>query len=229
MVGLAQTGTGKTAAFSLPILQNLIENPTELKARAATVVIMSPTRELALQIHASLASFGKRLPLKYAAVIGGAPIRKQMRTLEKGVDVLVATPGRLEDLVAQKALRLDQTTVVVLDEADQMMDIGFMPAIKRILGLTAKDRQTLLFSATMPKAIKELTSAHLNNPVEVTVAPVSSTAERIDQSLMFLTKGNKGKALERISKANLNKRIIVFCSHKTRLRQAGEMACHTRG
>jgi ATP-dependent RNA helicase RhlE len=214
IVGLAQTGTGKTAAFCLPILQNLLDNPIELKKRASTVVIMSPTRELALQIHKALSDFGKRMPFKFAAVIGGAPIRKQIRTLEKGVDVLVATPGRLEDLVSQKALRLDQTNVVVLDEADQMMDIGFMPAIKRILALTSKSRQTLLFSATMPKAIKELTRDHLNDPVEVTVAPVSSTAERIDQSLMFLTKGNKGVALERISKANLGKRIIVFARTK---------------
>ena len=214
IVGLAQTGTGKTAAFCLPILQNLLDNPTELKKRASTVVIMSPTRELALQIHKALSDFGKRMPFKFAAVIGGAPIRQQIRTLEKGVDVLVATPGRLEDLVSQKALRLDQTNVVVLDEADQMMDIGFMPAIKRILGLTSKSRQTMLFSATMPKAIKELTRDHLNDPVEVTVAPVSSTAERIDQSLMFLTKGNKGVALERISKANLGKRIIVFARTK---------------
>lgn len=214
IVGLAQTGTGKTAAFSLPILQNLINNPTDLKARSTRVLVLSPTRELALQIHTSMRDYAKHMPLKITSVIGGAPIRRQIQALSKGVDILVATPGRLEDLVDQKALRLDQTTVVILDEADQMMDIGFMPAIKRILGKVAKERQTLLFSATMPKAIKELTTSYLNNPVEVTVAPVSSTAERIQQSLMYLVKMNKGLALERIVKANPQKRIIVFSRTK---------------
>ncbi|WP_099593436.1 DEAD/DEAH box helicase [Paramylibacter kogurei] len=214
IVGLAQTGTGKTAAFSLPLLQNLLMNPAELKPRSARALILSPTRELALQIHTAIKEYGKRMPLTITSVIGGAPIRKQMQALSKGVDVLVATPGRLEDLVDQKALRLDQTNFIVLDEADQMMDIGFLPSIKRILGKVASERQTLLFSATMPKAIKELTNTYLDDPVEVAVAQVSSTAERIKQSLMYLVKMNKGLALERIVKANPNKRIIVFSRTK---------------
>lgn len=214
IVGLAQTGTGKTAAFCLPLLHHLLLNPVERKKRSTRVLILTPTRELAIQIHNSLRDLGKKLPLDFAAAIGGAPIRKQIQTLAKGVDVLVATPGRLEDLVDQKALRLDQTAHVVLDEADQMMDIGFMPAIKRILGQLNDTRQTLLFSATMPKLIRELATDHLNNPVEVAVSPQSTTAEKVTQQLMHLNKMNKGLALERIVKKNSGKRVIVFSRTK---------------
>ncbi len=214
IVGLAQTGTGKTAAFSLPILHKLLHSPIERKARSTRVLILTPTRELAMQIHRNLRDMGKKLPLDFAVAIGGAPIRKQMQALSRGVDILVATPGRLEDLVDQKGLRLDQTNFVVLDEADQMMDIGFMPAIKRILPKLAKERQTLLFSATMPKLILELASDHLNDPVEVSVAPESTTAEKVKQEVMHLVKMNKGLALERIVKKNLGKRIIVFARTK---------------
>ncbi len=214
IVGLAQTGTGKTAAFGLPLIHKLLTEPQELKKRATRALILTPTRELALQIHDNFVKFGRRLPLSFTHAIGGAPIRKQMQILSKGVDILVATPGRLEDLVQQKGLRLDQTTFVVLDEADQMMDIGFMPAVKRVLKLVSPDRQTLLFSATMPKAIKELTNEHLNDPAEVTVSPVSSTAENVTQSLMHLVKAHKGLAMERIIKANPRARIIVFARTK---------------
>lgn len=214
IVGLAQTGTGKTAAFCLPLLQNLLLNPIERKGRSCRVLILTPTRELAIQIHQSLRDMGKKLPLDFAVAIGGAPIRKQMQALSRGVDFLVATPGRLEDLVDQKALRLDQTNFIVLDEADQMMDIGFMPAIKRILPKLAAERQTLLFSATMPKLIRELAVDHLKNPVNVAVAPENTTAEKVTQKLMHLVKMNKGLALERIVKQNLGKRIIVFSRTK---------------
>lgn len=214
LVGLAQTGTGKTAAFALPILQKLLLNPIELKNRSAQVLILSPTRELALQIHKSFATYGKRLPLKFEAAIGGVPIRKQMRALDKGVDVLVATPGRLEDLVQQKAVRLDLTHTIVLDEADQMMDIGFLPAIRRILDLIGAKRQTLLFSATMPKAIAELSTDYLTDPAQVAVTPESTTVEKIDQKLMHLTKQNKGLALQELATRNPEKRIIVFARTK---------------
>jgi ATP-dependent RNA helicase RhlE len=214
IVGLAQTGTGKTAAFSLPILHRLLADPIERKGRSARVLILTPTRELAMQIHKNLRDFGKKLPLDFAVTIGGAPIRKQMQALSRGVDVLVATPGRLEDLVEQRALRLDQTTYIVLDEADQMMDIGFMPAIKRILPKLAEQRQTLLFSATMPKLIRELAENHLKDPVNVAVAPENTTAEKVTQKLMHLVKMNKGLALERIVKENPGKRILVFSRTK---------------
>lgn len=214
IVGLAQTGTGKTAAFSLPILHQLLHNPVEIKGRSARVLILTPTRELALQIHKNLNEMGKKLSMTFATVIGGAPIRKQMQVLSRGVDILVATPGRLEDLIAQKALRLDQTKFVVLDEADQMMDIGFMPAIKRILPQLANERQTLLFSATMPSQIRELATDHLKDPVNVAVAPKNTTAEKVTQKLMHLVKMNKGLALERIVKKNLGKRVLVFSRTK---------------
>ncbi len=214
IVGLAQTGTGKTAAFSLPILHRLLNDPIERKGRSCRVLILTPTRELAMQIHSNLRDMGKKLPLDFAVVIGGAPIRKQMQALSRGVDVLVATPGRLEDLVDQRALRLDQTTYVVLDEADQMMDIGFMPAIKRILPKLAEKHQTLLFSATMPKLIRELAENHLKDPVNVAVSPENTTAEKVTQKLMHVVKMNKGLALERIVKQNPGKRVLVFSRTK---------------
>lgn len=214
LVGLAQTGTGKTAAFALPLIQQLLMNPQALKGRSARAVILSPTRELALQIHSAFVSFGKRLPLNFTHAIGGAPIRKQMRDLAKGVDILVATPGRLEDLVDQKGLRLDETKFLVLDEADQMLDIGFLPAVKRIISKVSKDRQTLLFSATMSKEIKKLTETYLTNPAQVSVTPENSTVEKIDQTLMHLSKQNKGLALQRIVAANPKKRVIVFARTK---------------
>jgi ATP-dependent RNA helicase RhlE len=214
LVGLAQTGTGKTAAFALPLIQQLLMNPQALKGRSARAVILSPTRELALQIHEAFVSFGKRLPLNFTHAIGGAPIRKQMRDLSKGVDILVATPGRLEDLVEQKGLRLDETKFLVLDEADQMLDIGFLPAVKRIISKVSKERQTLLFSATMSKEIKKLTETYLTDPVQVSVTPENSTVEKIDQSLMHLSKQNQGLALQRIVADNPKKRIIVFSRTK---------------
>ena len=214
LVGLAQTGTGKTAAFALPLIQQLLMNPIAIKARSARVVILSPTRELALQIHDAFVSFGKRLPLNFTHAIGGAPIRKQMRDLAKGVDILVATPGRLEDLVDQKGLRLDETKFLVLDEADQMLDIGFLPAVKRIISKVSKERQTLLFSATMSKEIKKLTETYLTDPVQVSVTPENSTVEKIEQSLMHLSKQNKGLALQRIVDDNPKKRVIVFSRTK---------------
>ena len=178
LVGLAQTGTGKTAAFALPLIQQLLMNPIAIKGRSARAIILSPTRELALQIHEAFVSFGKKLPLNFTHAIGGAPIRKQMRDLSKGVDILVATPGRLEDLVDQKGLRLDETKFLVLDEADQMLDIGFLPAVKRIISKVSKDRQTLLFSATMSKEIKKLTEMYLDNPIQVSVTPENSTVDK---------------------------------------------------
>ena len=214
LAGQAQTGTGKTAAFALPLIQQLLMNPIAIKGRSARAIILSPTRELALQIHEAFVSFGKKLPLNFTHAIGGAPIRKQMRDLSKGVDILVATPGRLEDLVDQKGLRLDETKFLVLDEADQMLDIGFLPAVKRIISKVSKDRQTLLFSATMSKEIKKLTEMYLDNPIQVSVTPENSTVDKIEQSLMHLSKQNKSLALQRIITANPKKRVIVFSRTK---------------
>ena len=214
VVGLAQTGTGKTAAFTLPLLHRINKSSEGGKHRPVRVLILSPTRELAAQIDKSVRDYGGRLPLKSTCVVGGVPIKRQINALRGGVDFLVATPGRLEDLVSQKAVRLDQVETVVLDEADQMLDIGFMPAIKRILKLLPKNRQTLLFSATMPKEIKALSQDHLKNPIEVSVTPVAKTADKISQSVMHLPPEGKVNAMTKLAKTHPGKRIIVFARTK---------------
>ncbi len=214
VVGLAQTGTGKTAAFTLPLLHRLSKTAEGGKNRPVKVLILSPTRELAAQIDKSVRDYGGRLPLKSTCVVGGVPIKRQITAIRNGVDFLVATPGRLEDLVSQRAVRLDQVETVVLDEADQMLDIGFMPAIKRILKLLPKKRQTLLFSATMPKEIKALSNDHLQNPVEVAVTPVAKTADKIAQSVMHLPGEGKVNAMTKLAKTHPGKRIIVFARTK---------------
>jgi ATP-dependent RNA helicase RhlE len=214
VVGLAQTGTGKTAAFTLPLLHRINKTSEGGKHRPVRVLILSPTRELAAQIDKSVRDYGGRLPLKSTCVVGGVPIKRQINALRGGIDFLVATPGRLEDLVSQKAVRLDQVETVVLDEADQMLDIGFMPAIKRILKLLPKKRQTLLFSATMPKEIKALSQDHLQNPVEVAVATIAKTADKIAQSVMHLPPDGKVNAMTKLAKTHPGKKIIVFARTK---------------
>ena len=181
LVGLAQTGTGKTAAFALPILHRLSQDIPEGKHKLRAL-ILAPTRELATQINDAIWTYSKSLGLRSCFVIGGVPIRKQKRQLEEGVDILVATPGRLEDLISQKACSLKNIETVVLDEADQMLDIGFMPAIRRLLSQMPKQRQTLLFSATMPKEISSLANDYLTDPFQASVAQVSATADRIEQT-----------------------------------------------
>ncbi len=214
VVGLAQTGTGKTAAFTLPLLHRISKTSEGGKHRPIRVLILSPTRELAAQIDKSVRDYGGRLPLKSTCVVGGVPIKRQINALRGGIDFLVATPGRLEDLVSQKAVRLDRVETVVLDEADQMLDIGFMPAIKRILKLLPKKRQTLLFSATMPKEIKALSQDHLQNPVEVSVATVAKTADNVTQSVMHLPPEGKVNAMTKLAKTHPGKKIIVFARTK---------------
>lgn len=213
LVGLAQTGTGKTAAFVLPILHRLGQETVAGK-RKIRAVILAPTRELATQINTAIWTYSKGLSLRSCCVIGGVPIRKQQRQLSGGTDILIATPGRLEDLIAQNSCSLQHVQSVVLDEADQMLDIGFIPAIRRLLALMPKTRQTLLFSATMPKEIAALAKEHLNNPVQVSVAPESSVAERIDQSVIHINAGVKLPMLTKLAQQHENKRIIVFTRTK---------------
>ncbi|MCP5074691.1 MAG: DEAD/DEAH box helicase [Rhodobacteraceae bacterium] len=213
VVGLAQTGTGKTAAFTLPILHRLAASKPA-QGRPVRVLILSPTRELATQINNAIWTYSKGLGLQSTCVIGGVPIRKQQRILSQGIDILVATPGRLEDLVSQRSVRLNQVETVVLDEADQMLDIGFMPAIRRILKLVPQQRQTLLFSATMPKEIAALSQDHLTDPVEVSVAPKSSTAERIDQTVVHMEGSSKPTAIFKLVQKHPGKRVIVFTRTK---------------
>ncbi len=189
--GIAQTGTGKTAAFALPSLDYLHSNPKARPPGGCRMLVLSPTRELASQIAASFVKYGKNLRLSVATVFGGTPINRQIRQLQAGVDVLVATPGRLLDLIDQRALSLRHVEILVLDEADQMLDLGFIHALKRIVPMLPKQRQTLFFSATMPKAIAELGDKFLTDPVKVSVAPVSSTAERVDQYVTFVNQAEK--------------------------------------
>jgi len=214
VVGLAQTGTGKTAAFTLPLLHRLTGQDLSGGYRAVRVLILSPTRELAQQIEAAVRTYGGSMGLRTTCVVGGVPIKRQIAAMKTGVDILVATPGRLEDLVSQRVVKLDRVETVVLDEADQMLDIGFMPAIRRILKLTPKKRQTLLFSATMPKEIKALSNDHLTNPIEVAVAQIAATADKIEQSVMHMQAGDKPSAIAKLVKSHPGKRVIVFTRTK---------------
>jgi ATP-dependent RNA helicase RhlE len=191
LMGIAQTGTGKTAAFSLPSLHRLAANPKPRNSAACRMLVLSPTRELAAQIAENMRGYAKFLNLSVQCVFGGIPVGKQARALVPGCDVLVATPGRLLDLIDQRALTLRHVEIFVLDEADQMMDLGFIVPLKRVANLLPKDRQSLFFSATMPKAIADLGKQFISNPVRVEVTPQASTAERIDQFLTYVNQSEK--------------------------------------
>ncbi len=214
LCGIAQTGTGKTAAFALPTLDYLARNAGAPPKRSARVLVLSPTRELAAQIAESFRDYGRFQKLTVSCVFGGVPIQKQIRDLVSGVDVLVATPGRLLDLIDQRALHLKGVEVFVLDEADQMMDLGFINAIKRVHGLLPEQRQTLFFSATMPKAIAELGSRFLTDPVKVSVAPAATTAERVKQLVTFVGQKEKPALLAIALKGQPIDRALVFTRTK---------------
>jgi len=191
LLGIAQTGTGKTAAFSLPSLHRLAGDPKPTKPAACRMLVLSPTRELAAQIAENIRGYAKYLRLGVQCVFGGVPVGKQARALVQGTDILVATPGRLLDLIDQRALTLRHVEIFVLDEADQMMDLGFIQPLTRVAALLPKDRQSLFFSATMPQSIAELGKRFINNPVRVEVAPQSTTAERVEQYATFLNQAEK--------------------------------------
>lgn len=219
VIGLAQTGTGKTAAFTLPLLQRVAaalerDSGHENISRVIRVLILSPTRELAAQIDKAVRNYGENLTTRSTCVVGGINLKRQIKPLKQGVDILVATPGRLEDLLGQQIITLDWIETVVLDEADQMLDIGFMPAVKRILAQTPKDRQTLLFSATMPKQIRQLSNQYMKKPVEITVSTVSKTADNVSQSVMFIPQPDKTKAAIALLKGYKGKRVILFSRTK---------------
>lgn len=214
VVGIAQTGTGKTAAFTLPLLHRLMKNKIKVQPNSVRVLVLSPTRELASQIEKAVRSYGAKLPLKSATVMGGVSMRPQRQKLAQGVDILVATPGRLLDLIDQKALDLKRVETLVLDEADQMLDIGFLPAIRKVIAMVPRDRQMLLFSATMPKEIRALSKQHLKDPVEISVTPVATTAERIDQSVMHVQQPSKMFVTSKMLKERLGEQTIVFTRTK---------------
>ncbi len=214
LLGLAQTGTGKTAAFALPIIQNLLQSPDWVAPRGARVLILAPTRELAIQIDESFATYGRKSGLRRACIFGGVGSSAQERALRDGVDILTATPGRLLDLAGQGKLSISQVQTVVFDEADRMFDMGFIHDIKRIVALLPKKRQTLLFSATMPKALKEFTATFLTKPVQAEVPHDRPSAENIEQRLLYVEKINKRHLLSAIIKEDGFSRVIVFTRTK---------------
>jgi ATP-dependent RNA helicase RhlE len=214
LLGIAQTGTGKTAAFALPILHRLAANPQAAQRRGCRTLVLSPTRELATQIAESFRSYGCNLRLTRTTVFGGVGSYPQVRAMAVGVDILVATPGRLMDLVGQGAIRLETVEVLVLDEADQMLDMGFIHAIRKIVGLLPRQRQTLFFSATMPDAIADLARGMLTDPIRVEVAPVATTADRVEQRVMFVEKDDKRHLLVELLKDPAIERALVFARTK---------------
>jgi superfamily II DNA/RNA helicase len=215
VVGIAQTGTGKTAAFALPILNHLLAKRLRPERKSCRVLVLSPTRELSGQIADSFRAYGRHIrPLEIALAIGGVPINRQVRALARGAEVLVATPGRLLDLVNQRALRLDQIEVLVLDEADRMLDMGFIHDIKKIVAMLPKARQTLFFSATMPQQIVQLAAHMLRDPARVAVTPQATTAERVDQRVILTEKASKPALLAEVLKSENVDRVLVFTRTK---------------
>jgi ATP-dependent RNA helicase RhlE len=214
VIGIAQTGTGKTASFALPILHRLLENRIKPQPKSPRVLVLSPTRELSGQILESFNAYGRHIRLTSALAIGGVPMGRQVRSLMQGVEVLVATPGRLLDLVQGNALKLNQVEFLVLDEADRMLDMGFINDIRKIVAKLPIKRQTLFFSATMPKDIAELADAMLKDPARVAVTPVSSTVERITQRVIQVDHAAKPTLLAQLLKEEKVDRALVFTRTK---------------
>ena len=215
LLGLAQTGTGKTAAFALPILQRLHQKGYRPHGdRPIRVLVLTPTRELATQIGDSFAAYGKHLGFKHTVIFGGVGQQPQERALRSGLDVLVATPGRLLDLASQRLIHLQHLDIFVLDEADRMLDMGFIHDVRRVIALLPRQRQTLFFSATMPPEAQKLADQLLTDPETVAVAPRSATADRIEQRLYFVEKGDKRALLVDVLRDPQLTRVLVFTRTK---------------
>ena len=214
VLGIAQTGTGKTAAFALPILHRLNAEPKRPAPRSTRVLILAPTRELAVQIGEGFSAYGKNVRFRSAVIFGGVGQVPQVKAVANGVEVLVATPGRLIDLMDQGHLNLSSVEMVVLDEADRMLDMGFIHAVRKIAAKLPKKRQTLLFSATMPESVTDLANGLLHQPVRVEVTPVATTAEKIEQKVLFVTRENKRILLVELLKDKGVGRAIVFTRTK---------------
>jgi ATP-dependent RNA helicase RhlE len=226
LLGLAQTGTGKTAAFALPILHRLAADRRPAAAKGCRTLILSPTRELASQIEASFRTYGRGLGLSSTVVFGGVGIVPQIRALARGVDILVATPGRLLDVISQRALRLDTVETLVLDEADRMLDMGFIHDIRKIVRMLPRVRQNLFFSATMPAEITRLVDELLREPVRVEVTPAATTVERIEQHVVHVDSVQKRNLLATILADRALRRALVFTRTK---RGADRVVKHLEG
>lgn len=215
LLGCAQTGTGKTAAFSIPVLQLMHrEGEKPQGKRPIRTLILTPTRELAIQIGESIANYGKNLPLRHRVIFGGVKQHAQVSALKQGVDILVATPGRLLDLMNQGYVKLNNIEYFILDEADRMLDMGFIHDVKKVIAKLPNKRQSLFFSATMPKEIVKLSAAILTDPLKVEVTPESTTAETINQVVYFVDKGNKRNLLKEVIEERNIERALVFTRTK---------------
>ncbi|MBX9702155.1 MAG: DEAD/DEAH box helicase, partial [Acetobacteraceae bacterium] len=214
LLGIAQTGTGKTAAFALPILHRLMQQGGRPPRGGCRVLVLSPTRELASQIADSFRTYGRHLGFSVTTVFGGVAHGPQRRALSAGVDVLVATPGRLLDHLGERTVRLDHVQTFVLDEADQMLDAGFLPAIRKVVAVIPKQRLTLFFSATMPAEIGKLAGELVKDPVRVEVTPVATTAERVAQRVLHVEAGGKRALLATLLRAPEVERVLVFARTK---------------
>jgi ATP-dependent RNA helicase RhlE len=214
LMGIAQTGTGKTAAFSLPLLEKLSQSGGHPVPKSPRALILAPTRELAVQIGASLKAYGRHLKLKHAVILGGVGQGPQVSALHRGIDILVATPGRLIDLMDQGHVKLDRVTFLVLDEADRMLDMGFIRDVRRIVGKLPKTRQSLLFSATMPADVAELAKEMLHQPERIDVSPKAVTVDRIDQRVYHVPASGKRALLAELLQSPDMDRVIVFTRTK---------------
>ena len=236
LLGIAQTGSGKTAAFVLPILQHLTNDQLRPSAKGALALILAPTRELALQIGAFVSAYAKNLPVRHTVILGGVNQNRQVKALSRGVDILIATPGRLLDLKEQGHVHLNDVEHLVLDEADRMLDMGFIKDVRKIVRATPDERQTLLFSATMPKEVARLADEILYEPVRIDITPKAITADRIEQHVYHIPALQKGPLLNDLLSDNALYRVIVFTRTKHRanrvarqLGQAGTKAVAIHG
>lgn len=210
VMGLAQTGTGKTAAFGVPLVAQMLEMAQRPSPKSVRGLVLAPTRELAQQIMQNLKGFCERTPLKVQMVVGGQSINPQINRLAKGVDLLVATPGRLLDLMDRRAVRLEETTFLVLDEADQMLDMGFIHDLRKISSVIPKERQTMLFSATMPKLMNEIANSYLRSPIRIEVSPPGKAADKVTQEVHFIAKAEKTNLLIELLAKHRGERALVF-------------------
>jgi ATP-dependent RNA helicase RhlE len=214
VLGIAQTGTGKTASFSLPLIDRLLRSKVGLKPNHCRAVILAPTRELATQIHKNILSYSNQMELTSAIIMGGVRKAYQIEAMDSGVDIIVATPGRFMDLMGSEHIILDLVEVFILDEADMMLDMGFYQDVQTVAAILPKSRQTLMFSATMPKEIEKLAKSILNKPIKIAAAPQSTTIDKINQSVYFTLEDNKIPLLLSLLQDSSIKRVLVFCKAK---------------